>query len=103
MTVTRERFDQGMTYDEFKAKMTRTREQLDSLAEEISEAGRAATLWLAAPGSAGQEREIATAMRAARATQYQAVATEAARAHSIRTATRAEMVSTSARIQRGQP
>src|SRR5262245_42027824 len=33
----------------------RTREQLDWLAEEIVEAGGTATLWLAVPGSAGQE------------------------------------------------
>ncbi len=29
MTVTRERFEQGMTYDEYKAQMTRNRERLE--------------------------------------------------------------------------
>ena len=51
----------------------RTREQLDWLAEEILEAGGAATVWLATPGSAAQERTIAAAMRAARAAEYRAV------------------------------
>src|SRR5215216_3953995 len=51
----------------------RTREQLDWLAEEILEAGGVATVWLATPASAAQERAIAEAMRAARAAQYQAV------------------------------
>jgi hypothetical protein len=51
----------------------RTREQIDWLAEEIAEAGGAATLWLATPGSAGQERAIAEAMRTARAAEYQAI------------------------------
>src|SRR5215218_6188417 len=41
----------------------RTREQLDWLAEEIGEAGGTATVWLATPASAGQERAIAQAMR----------------------------------------
>jgi hypothetical protein len=55
----------------------RTREQLDWLAEEILEAGGVATVWLATPGSAAQERAIAQAMRAARATEYQAVIQQA--------------------------
>jgi len=57
----------------------RTREQLDWLAEEIFEAGGVATVWLATPGSAAQERAIAAAMRAARAAEYRAV-TDKARA-----------------------
>src|SRR5919204_2961667 len=44
----------------------RTREQLDWLAEEVLEAGGTATVWLASPASAAQERTIAEAMRAAR-------------------------------------
>ena len=48
----------------------RTREQFDWLAEEIVEAGGVATVWLATPGSAGQERAIAEPMRAARAAEY---------------------------------
>jgi hypothetical protein len=55
----------------------RTREQLDWLAEEILEAGGVATVWLATPGSAAQERAIAAAMRAARAAEYQAVTDQA--------------------------
>jgi DNA-binding transcriptional regulator PaaX len=51
----------------------RTREQLDWLAEEIMEADGTATVWLATPASAAQERAIAEAMRAARTAEYQAV------------------------------
>jgi len=55
----------------------RTREQLDWLAEEILEAGGVATVWLATPGSAAQERATAETMRAARAAEYQAVTEQA--------------------------
>jgi hypothetical protein len=55
----------------------RTREQLDWLAEEILEAGGVATVWLATPGSAAQERTIAETMRAARAAEYRAVTDQA--------------------------
>jgi hypothetical protein len=55
----------------------RTREQLDWLAEEIVEAGGVATVWLATPGSAAQERAIAETMRAARAAEYRAVTEQA--------------------------
>jgi uncharacterized protein YdbL (DUF1318 family) len=55
----------------------RTREQLDWLAEEIVEAGGTATVWLATPSSAAQERTIAETMRAARAAEYQAVLRQA--------------------------
>ena len=55
----------------------RTREQFDWLAEEIVEAGGVATLWLAIPGSAAQERAVAEPMRAARAAEYQAVIRQA--------------------------
>jgi uncharacterized protein YdbL (DUF1318 family) len=51
----------------------RTREQVDWLAEEITEAGGAATVWLATPSSAAQERAIAQAMQDARAAEYQTV------------------------------
>ncbi|TCJ32253.1 Chromate resistance protein ChrB [Parafrankia sp. BMG5.11] len=70
----------------------RTREQLDWIAEEISENGGVATLWLATPGSAGQERDIAQAMRAARAAEYQAVTTEAVAAASGGEAERTRVV-----------
>jgi uncharacterized protein YdbL (DUF1318 family) len=55
----------------------RTREQLDWLAEEITEVGGAATVWLASPGSAAQERAIAEPMRTARAAEYQAIVEQA--------------------------
>jgi hypothetical protein len=51
----------------------RTREHLDWLAEEVTENGGTATLWIATPGSATQERDVARAMRAARAEEYRAV------------------------------
>jgi hypothetical protein len=71
----------------------RTREQLEWVAEEIGEAGGSASVWLAEPGTAALEQEIAQAMRAARAAEYQAVidaaaqvaeATEAERARAVR-------------------
>src|SRR5215211_193498 len=55
----------------------RTSEQLDWLAEEILEAGGTATVWLATPASAAQERAVAEAMRAARAAEYRAVTDQA--------------------------
>jgi uncharacterized protein YdbL (DUF1318 family) len=55
----------------------RTREQIDWLAQEIAEAGGTATVWLAAPGSVGQEQAIAETMRAERAAEYEAVAAQA--------------------------
>ncbi len=55
----------------------RTREQLDWLAEEIGEASGTATVWLATPGSAAQERAIAQAMQDARAAEYRAVVVQA--------------------------
>lgn len=58
----------------------RTREQLDWLAEEITEASGAATVWLATPSTLGQERQLASAMQAARAAEYKAVIAEASAA-----------------------
>jgi hypothetical protein len=55
----------------------RTREQLDWLAEEIVAAGGVATVWLATPGSAAQERAIAETLRAARAAEYRTVREQA--------------------------
>jgi hypothetical protein len=55
----------------------RTREQIDWLAEEITEAGGTATVWLATPGSAAQERAIAQTMRDARAAEYRTVIAQA--------------------------
>jgi Protein ChrB, N-terminal len=51
----------------------RTREQLEWIADEITEAGGEASIWLARPTSAAQERDLARRMAAARAAEYAAV------------------------------
>jgi hypothetical protein len=56
---------------------SRTREHLDWLAEEITDAGGTAAVWLATPGSAETERAIAGSMRAARAAEYEGVVAKA--------------------------
>ena len=58
---------------------SRTQEQLEWLADEVLEAGGEATVWLGRPGSAVQERALATRMAATVAAEYEAVV-EAARA-----------------------
>lgn len=58
----------------------RTREQFDWVAEEVVEAGGTATIWLSVPASVGQEREIAAAMRAARAAEYRVIVDQASAA-----------------------
>jgi hypothetical protein len=60
----------------------RTREQLEWLAEEVTEAGGQAALWLAEPATAAQERALAQRMAAAVATDYQTVTKEAEAARS---------------------
>ncbi|MFI9550518.1 Chromate resistance protein ChrB [Nonomuraea endophytica] len=55
----------------------RTREQIDWIAEEIGEMGGSSTVWLAAAGSAAQEKDIAAEMRQARAAEYRAVLLQA--------------------------
>ena len=55
----------------------RTREHLDWIAEEIVESGGTATVWLAQPATATQERELAAAMAAARREEYRAVIDQA--------------------------
>jgi hypothetical protein len=55
----------------------RTREEMDWIAEEIVEAGGTATVWLAAPSSADQERAITDGLRAARAAEYDDVLAQA--------------------------
>lgn len=55
----------------------RTREQFDWLAEEIIEAGGETWLWVGHPGSARQERTLASQMAAAITKDYQAVIDEA--------------------------
>ena len=61
----------------------RTREQLEWLAEEVTEAGGQAGIWLAEPATAAQERELAQRMAAAVAADYQTVAKEAGVARSL--------------------
>jgi hypothetical protein len=55
----------------------RTREQLEWIADEITEAGGEASIWLAQPASAAQERDLAARMAAARGVEYTAVTAEA--------------------------
>ena len=51
----------------------RTREQLEWLADEIHEAGGDASIWLAQPATAAQERALAARMTTAAAAEYDAV------------------------------
>ena len=60
----------------------RTREQLEWLAEEVTEAGGQAGIWLAEPATVAQERESAQRMAAAVAADYQGVANDAEAARS---------------------
>src|SRR5436190_3611710 len=66
----------------------RTKEQLEWLGDEIAEAGGEATVWTARLGSVRQERDLATRMAAAVATEYQAVIDAAAEAATAPTAVR---------------
>jgi hypothetical protein len=56
---------------------SRTREQLEWLADDVIEAGGQAELWLGRPGSAAQERAIAARVKAAVGDEYRQVAEEA--------------------------
>jgi hypothetical protein len=59
----------------------RTREQLEWVAEDVSDGGGSASIWLARPATRAQEDQLAEVMAAARAAEYRAViaaATEAA-------------------------
>lgn len=55
----------------------RTWEQLEWAADEVVEAGGAAGVWLARPGTRALEREVAAPMNAARAAEYAEVAEQA--------------------------
>jgi hypothetical protein len=70
----------------------RTREQLEWIADQVSEAGGEAGIWLAHPASAGQERQLAAGMAAARAQEYAAVCAEAEAALSGEVANRTAVV-----------
>jgi hypothetical protein len=56
---------------------SRTREQLEWLAEEVIESGGEASVWLARPGSAAQERALARRMQEAISAEHQSVCEEA--------------------------
>ena len=56
---------------------SRTREQFAWLADGVVEAGGEASVWLARPGSAAQERGLAARMRDAVAVEYGAVVRDA--------------------------
>jgi len=56
----------------------RTREQLEWLAEDVVDHGGEATIWFGQPGSAIQERSLASRMAAAVAAEYERLAAEAA-------------------------
>lgn len=66
----------------------RTREHLDWIADEITDAGGTATVWLARPASAAQERQLAQSMADARTAEYQDVRDQAERARTGDEATR---------------
>lgn len=58
---------------------SRTREQLEWLADEVSDAGGEATVWIGELGLAAQERELAARIRDAVAAEYRAVIDQAER------------------------
>jgi hypothetical protein len=56
---------------------SRNRERLEWVAEEVIEHGGEATVWIARPATAGEERELAARMRRRIAGEYRAVIAEA--------------------------
>jgi hypothetical protein len=70
----------------------RTREQLEWIADKVREADGTAGVWLARPATIAQERDLATAMAAARAAEYRALRADAAAAVSLGDAERARAV-----------
>jgi hypothetical protein len=60
---------------------SRTREQLEWLADEVEEADGQASIWIAEAASAAQERALATQMANAIADEYATLIEEAANAH----------------------
>jgi hypothetical protein len=76
---------------------SRTREQLEWLADEIHEAGGETTIWLAQPSTAGQERQLAARMARAVAGEYSALIEEARAARGLPPAERARAL---ARLRR---
>jgi len=68
-----------------------TREQLDWVAAAVAEAGGTAGVWLGRPASLAQERDLAAAMAAARATEYQSLHDQAQTAAGLPPAERARV------------
>jgi len=56
---------------------SRNREQLEWLADEVSEVGGDASIWIGQPATLGQERDLAAALQSEIAGQYRAVVAEA--------------------------
>ena len=56
----------------------RNREQLEWVAEEVTDAGGTAGIWLARPATRAQEEHLAATLTAARAAEYQALSVAAA-------------------------
>jgi hypothetical protein len=57
---------------------SRNREQLEWLADEVSDAGGEATIWVTETATAAQERELAGAMAERVAAEYRAIVADAA-------------------------
>src|SRR5207244_7991422 len=57
---------------------SRNREQLEWVADDVTEAGGEATIWIAELASAAQERQLAARMRETVAAEYRAVIADAA-------------------------
>lgn len=69
----------------------RTREHLDWIAEEITDAGGTASIWLAQPGTVATGRDLAATLAAARAAEYTRVIAEAHAAVDLDGAARAAL------------
>ncbi|SRR6266705_965338 len=65
---------------------TRTREQLEWVAQDVLEAAGSAGVWLAQPTTAAQERQLARAMMDARAAEYASIVRQAQTAMTAGTA-----------------
>jgi hypothetical protein len=70
----------------------RTREHIDWIADEISDAAGTATVWLAQPASLAQERQLAQAMADARAAEYTTVLAQAQQAQALPDAQRRQLM-----------
>lgn len=71
---------------------SRTREQLEWLADTVLEAGGEATVWLAQPASTAQERALAERMQADVGSEYRKLIADAKEAASAPSATRKRTV-----------